>query len=200
MCYNQGLVFQPEIDINYGDLSFTTWSNISIWDKNSEMNNEVDFTLTYSKSIFNFDIESSLNYYYYFNEDDPNTAELSLKLSYPLGDFSLFTGLSVDILENPGGIYDELGVEYEKEINDHWTIDGSVMTAMASSKFNSYYLDVNKSAFNFIGLNATLTYSPLKDLHIDAHYQINQTLDEELKNTLLGKNPNYFEVIFRKEF
>jgi hypothetical protein len=200
ICYNNGFVFQPDVWVGYGDLSLTTWSNITIWDKNSETSNEVDFTLSYSKSLLNFDIEGSLNYYYYFGAADENTSEFHVDLSYPIGDFSIFTGFSVDILEYTGSIYDELGIEYEKKLSDKFSISGSLLTAMANKKFNENYLEVNKSAFNFLGANATLTYSPVSGLYIDAHFQFNHTLDKELDESILHSNSNFFEIILRKEF
>lgn len=208
MCYNQGLVFQPEASVSYRNLSFTVWSNIPIWetDAANTSGNETDLTLGYSNSVFNFDIESSLNYYHYFYDVDANTAEFLVRLSYPLGDFSLFTGFYIDLLHTPGAIYDELGAEYEKELSDKWTISGSLFTGMANSRFNSYYLsdenhsEFSKNAFNFLSANATLTYSPLKDLFIDAHFQFNHTIDKELTRSLLKANSNFFEVVFRKEF
>ena len=206
MCYNQGLVFQPDAYVSYGNLSLSSWSNISLWDKNSEKNNEVDFTLTYTNSLFNFDIESSFNYYYYLNYPDVNTSEFFIRLGYPIGDFNLFTGFYVDILHTPGALYDELGVEYEKELSDKWTVAGSLFTGMANSKFNSYYLsdenqpEFNKSAFNLLSANANLSYSPVKDFSINAHFQFNHTLDKELTQSLLNTNSNYFEIILTKEF
>jgi hypothetical protein len=199
ICINQGLVFQPDAYISYGNFSLTAWSNWTLWDINSENAHEVDFILTYSNSVFNFDIESSLIYYGLIDQESPNTGELLIGLSYPLGDFSLFSGFSVDILAYGGAIYDELGVEYEKELSDKWTVSGSLLTGMANSLFNSYYLDVNKSAFNLVGANVTLTYSPVNDFYIDAHFQFNHTLDKELVQSL-NANSNYFEIIFRKEF
>jgi hypothetical protein len=207
MCFNQGLVFQPAANISYGDLSFTAWSNIPVWEKDTAntSGNEIDFTLGYSNSVFNFDVETSLNYYHYFYDPDANTSEFFIGLGYPLGDFTLFTSFYVDILKNAGGIYDELGVEYEKELNDKWSVSGSLFTGMANSKFNSYYLldenhpEFNKSAFNLLSANANLSYSPVKDFSINAHIQINHTLDKELNQSLLKTNSNYFEIIFRKE-
>jgi hypothetical protein len=207
MCYNQGLVFQPNVYVSYGNLSLSSWSNISLWDINSEKNNEVDFTLTYSISALNFDIESSLNYYYYLNYPDVNSSEFFIRLGYPLGDFNLFTGFYVDILNNPGAIYDELGMEYEKELSEKWTVAGSLFTGMANLKFNSYYLnndeshtELNKSAFNLVSANAYLSYSPIEDFSINGHFQFNQTLDKELTQSLLKANSNYFEIILTKEF
>jgi hypothetical protein len=200
MCYNQGLVFQPDAYISYDHFSLTTWNNWTIWDINSVNAHEVDLILTYSNSIFNFDIESSLNYYGFIDQDSvPNTAELLIGLSYPLDNFTLFTRFSVDILANGGAIYDELGVEYEKELSDKWTISGSLMTGIASKKFNENYLSIKKNAFNLVGANAILTYSPVNDFFIDAHFQFNHTLDQELIPSL-NANSNYFEIIFRKEF
>jgi hypothetical protein len=201
MCYNQGLVFQPEAYISYGNLSLSSWSNVTIWDINSEKANEVDFILTYSNSIFNFDIESSLNYFYYINQAGvPNTSEFFLGLGYPVGNFTLFSGMSVDILEYAGALYCELGIAYEKELSEKWVVSGSLLTGFANSKFNYNYLSVSKSAFNIVGANAYLTYSPLNDFYIDAHFQQNFTLDKELSKTILTSNSNYFEIILRKEF
>ncbi len=201
ICYNNGLIFQPDVYVSYGNLSFTAWCNIPVWetDKLNTNGNEIDFTLGYSNSFFNFDLESSLNYYHYFYDPDASTSEFIINLSYPIGDFSLFTGFSVDILQYAGAMYDELGIEYEKELSDRFTISGSLLTAVASKKFNKNYLEVEKSAFNLLGANATLTYSPFADFHIDAHFQFNHTLDKELIESM-NANSNYFEIILRKEF
>jgi hypothetical protein len=202
MCYNQGLVFQPEAYVSYGKLSLSTWSNVTIWDVNSVKSNEVDFILTYSNSIFNFDIESSLNYYYFINQDSvPNTAEFYLGLAYPIGNLTLFSGLNLDILENPGAVYWELGIAYEKELSEKWIVSGSILTGIANTKFNSNFLGNEfKGAFNLVGANIYLTYSPFKDFFIDTHFQQNVTLNNELKKSLLKSNSNYFELILRKEF
>jgi hypothetical protein len=205
ICINNGLVFQPDAYISYGNFSLTAWSNITLWDINSENAHEVDFILTYSNSIFNFDFESSLIYYGVINSESPNTGELLVNLSYPLDNFNIFSNFAVDVFENAGAIYDELGVGYEKELSDKWTVSGSLLTGIASNKFNEYYLaddnhpEISKNAFNLVGANATLTYSPVNDFYIDAHYQFNHTLDKDLVPSLTA-NPNYFEIIFRKEF
>jgi hypothetical protein len=205
MSINNGLVLQPDAWVSYGNFSVTVWSNLTLWDKNSINAHEVDLILTYSNSISNLDFESSLIYYGCIDAASPNTGELLVNLSYPLGDFSVFTNFAVDVLQNAGAIYDELGVGYEKELSDKWTVSGSLLTGIASKKFNEYYFaienqpEVSKSAFNLIGVNATLTYSPITDFYIDAHYQFNHTLNKELVPSL-DANPNYFEIIFRKEF
>jgi hypothetical protein len=201
MCYNQGLVFQPEANISYKNFSLSSWSNLTIWDIDSKIANEVDFILTYSNSFFNFDFESSLNYYYFIKQPGvENTAEYYLGLGLPIGDFTLFTGLNIDLLSNPGGAYCELGIAYKKELTEKWIVSGSLQTGLANSKFNNNYLGLNKSAFNLATANAYLTYSPLKEFYIDAHFQQNFTLDKVLTETLLKSNSNYFEIIFRKEF
>jgi hypothetical protein len=203
MCYNEGLVFQPDAYVSYGDLSFTAWCNIPVWEMDTlnTSGNEIDFTLGYSNSFFNFDLESSLNYYHYFYDTDANTSEFFVGLGYPLGNFTPFAGFSVDILNNAGSAYCELGVEYEKELSDKWTVSGSMLTGMANSKFNTYYLD-NKEAkgeINFLSANANLSYSPIEDFNIKAHFQFNHNLNQDLVK-IMKANSNYFEIIFTKDF
>lgn len=204
MCYNEGLEFQPDVYVSYRNLSFTVWCNIPVWeiDTSNTSGNEIDFTLGYSNSFFNFDIESSLNYYHYFYDVDANTAEFFVGLGYPLGNFTPFAGVSVDILNNAGATYCELGIDYEKELSDHWTISGSMLTGIASSKFNSYFLEKEeaKGKINFLSANASLSYSPIEDFNIKTHFQFNHNLNQDLVNWMEVKNSNYFEIIFTKEF
>jgi len=201
MCYNRGLVFQPEAAISFGGLSFSVWSNLSIWDVDDAKGNEIDFTLDFSHSFSNLDVETYLSYYKYIDQEGvPNTAEWFVGASCPLGNFSISAGLNIDIIGNAGASYLELGLNYEHELSSLITVSGSLTTGFASKKFNSYYLEVEKSAFNIAGMNIGLSYSPFTNFYIEPHFLFNYTIDRDLVSSLLGSHSSYFGINFRKEF
>jgi len=176
--YNTGLVFQPEVSLSYKDFSLTSWSNFGITDADDVNYNEIDFTLGYYHSFNSFDIEGSLSYYYYLNQDFTPTIEFNAGIYYPLGDFTLFARSSYDFLACSGAMFGEIGFDYEKELSD---------------KF------VDKSALNLAGGKVGLTYSPFSNFFIDADFLLNINLDKEIINAL-GKSSNLIEIIIRKEF
>jgi hypothetical protein len=199
--YNKGLVLQPEVAITYKDFSLSSWSNFKLWDVDGTNSNEIDFTVGYHHSFNSFDIESSLNYYHYFPVPEDNTSEFNLGIYYPLGDFTLFARSSIDILKNRGGLYGEIGFDYEKELSEKFTAFGTLLTGMASNKFNSYYLGIEKGkgAFNLASCDLGLSYSPFNRFYIDADFLLNINIDKDVKEAL-GSTSNMIEIVLRKEF
>jgi hypothetical protein len=199
--YNKGLVLQPEVAVTYKDFSLSSWSNLKLWDIDGTNSNEIDFTIGYYHSFNSFDIESSLNYYHYFPVPEDNTSEFNLGIYYPLGDFTLFARSSIDILKNRGGLYSEIGFDYEKELSDKFTVFGTLLTGIASNKFNSYYLEISKgkSTFNLTSCDLGLSYSPFNSFYIDADFLLNINIDKDVKEAL-GGTSNMIEIVLRKEF
>jgi len=197
--YNTGLVFQPEVSLSYKDFSLTSWSNFGITDADDVNYNEIDFTLGYYHSFNSFDIEGSLSYYYYLNQDFTPTIEFNAGIYYPLGDFTLFARSSYDFLACSGAMFGEIGFDYEKELSDKFTVFGTLLTGFGSKIFNEYYITVDKSALNLAGGKVGLTYSPFSNFFIDADFLLNINLDKEIINAL-GKSSNLIEIIIRKEF
>lgn len=200
LVYNDGLVFQPEAYVAWKDLSFSLWSNTTLYDVNGENAHEIDYTLDYYHSFEKFDIEAYFSYFQYIKqEDSPNTGEFVFKSFYPVGDFTIFASASFDLIDNVGGEYFEAGLNYEKELSDKFTLTGSLLTAYASSAFNNYYLEVEKGAFNLVGGSVGLSYNLLDFCSIEANCYLNCTIDKALIDAM-GKSTNAVEIKLSKEF
>lgn len=198
--YNNGLVLQPEAVVNYKSLSFSVWSNITVWDVDAVKSNEIDFCLSISQSLLNFDIESSLNYYNYIKQEgSPNTAEFFLGIGYPAGNFNFFARGYVDIIAYSGAVYGEVGAEYEKELSEHFSFSATLLASIASKKFNENYLEFSTGAFNIATGDLTITYSPFKNFSIEPYFQYNMTINEDLRE-LLNTHSGFIGINFRKEF
>lgn len=201
IAYNDGLVLQPEAYIGWNDFSFSLWSNATLWDRNGENTHEIDYTFDYCHSFEKFDIEAYFSYFQYINQDSSaNTGELVFKSLYPIGDFTVFGSASFDLIDNLGSAYYEVGLDYEKELTDKITLAGSLQGAFASSAFNNYYLEVEKSTLNLIGGNIGIAYNLFDFCSIEANFYQNFTIDKDLVNSALGKNSNAFEIKLCKEF
>jgi hypothetical protein len=207
MTFDNGLLLQPEVVVTYKDFYVSSWGNVKMWDIATDTvhSEEIDFILGYYHSFESFDIEAYISYYNFFNAPEINTTEINLGIYYPLSDFTLFARSAIDLQINRGGVYGEIGVDYEKELTDKFTIFGTVMTSIGSKKFNEYYLtpfgytENWKSSFNLAGCNLGVSYSPFDKFSIDADFTLNINIDKDVIKAL-GPTSNLIELVLRKEF
>ncbi len=198
--YNNGLVVQPEVYVGYNDFSFSLWSNTTLYDVDGVTAHEIDYTIDYSHSFTKFDVETYLSYYQYIQQvDAPNTAEWFLKGSLPFGDFSVYSNITVDVLEYAGASFLELGLNYEKELTDKLALSAGCLTAFGSKKFNFNYLDIDKSAFNHVGGSIGLSYTLTENLSFEANYYQNIYVDSDIIQSV-GSNSNAFEFKVSYDF
>jgi hypothetical protein len=198
--YNNGLVLQPEAYIGYKDFSFSVWSNTTLYDVDGVTAHEIDYTLDYSHAAEKFEVETYLSYYQYIQQvDAPNTAEWYLKGSLPLGNFSVYSSLTVDVLEYAGASFLELGLNYEKELTEKLTLAAGCLTAFGGKKFNVNYLDIEKSAFNHVGGLVGLSYSLSENLTLEANFYQNVYVDSDVIQAL-GSNSNAVDLKLSFDF
>jgi hypothetical protein len=110
-----------------------------------------------------------------------NTMEGSLKLSYPAGPLRIFTIQAFDVLAYRGSYFGEAGVEYERQLSKNTEFMTSIRSGWASAKFNDVYIGVNKSAFNFVGAEGSLTYYRGKHLYFRPHIEFSSITDRRLR-------------------
>jgi len=201
--FNHGLILQPQVYAGYKDFSICFWGNAPLWDVDSVAGDEIDIYLDYYHSFSSIDVEASLNLYTYPGQDYPVTMELFGGVFYPIGDFTVFADINVDLLANLGGTFYELGLEYQKDFSERFSIATKVQGGIGSKLFNSYNLDIEKSGLNFIGGNVILTYSLCEGLFIDAGYYHDFIIDDEIKQAIrdiYDVPSSAFELKIRKEF
>jgi hypothetical protein len=93
LAFSEGTVLQSTVAAYVGQLTGYVWFNQELQYRSTHLGlNEVDFSLAYSAGLGSLEIEPSLQYYGYpYQVESPGTAEVGLKLAYPLGAFTLLT-------------------------------------------------------------------------------------------------------------
>jgi hypothetical protein len=180
--YNDGLVIQPNLWASVGNLSVGLWSNITAFDRfHSIRRNEIDLICTYTYNLGKFEIEHTLMLYYYPKQDDsPPTGELFTGVTYPVGDFSLFSNVAADFITYRGSLYFEHGVQYGKTIGGKLALTVTGLFAWADGKFNETYVGTLHTSVNLASVSIELNYSPWKTVYFRPHFQLNRTLNREM--------------------
>jgi len=150
-------------------------------------------TLTYEREWNKLKIEPTLETYWY---RDPlsiaasKSTEASLKISYPVGPLRVFTAHSVDVWKQKGAYFGEGGIEYNRQFSKKNKLETSLSFGWASSSFNNAYADVNKAAFNVVGLECSFTHYFKKHFYLNPHFEFSSIADHELRASL--SHPNLF--------
>lgn len=197
--YNNGLVFQPNVFIGFSDFRFNLWSNFTVWDMNNELCNELDVSIIHAFEFSNFNVESSLNYFHYFEDMAGNTFETVLNTSYRLNNFSLFNILSLDVMNHFGRIYNELGFKYAMKVNSKIELNGKAILGYASHKHNLVNHNINDGSFNYLGVGASIKYVLSPNYSLQLYYQHNTLLNQQLKQSQKS-NSSYFELLLSRRF
>ena len=156
-------------------------------------------TLTYNHDWEKLKVETALDAY--MGQQSPeiesrNTMEGSLKLSYPVGPLRIFTTHAFDVLAYRGSYFGDAGLEYVRPVTKNTEFKISVRSGWASAKFNDVYIGVNKSAFNFVGVEGSLTYYLGRRMYFRPHIEFSSITDGRLRGQLAPGNIVNFGVAF----
>jgi hypothetical protein len=201
MTVNEGFILQPFAWLTYNNFTFSLWNSTTLSEPTDDIKRpEVDATLSHEFELGNFTVESFFSYYNYIDQSDAsNTGELGLNLGYPIGNFTLNAGAIVDVIEYPGALYLEQKLETEKEFCGHWTAYSALTLGEGFKKFNDAYFEMPRSTVSLLSLEGRLTYSMDNGFYVQPYFQLNQTLDNELK-TYLKKHVSAIGLTLGKEF
>jgi hypothetical protein len=197
---DDGPVWQPSAWISAFGFTLTAWSNVAMTDASGVAGlNSGGFILAYDRDWEKLRLEAALDSYIGRMSSDiesRNTMEGSLKLSYPAGPLRIFTTQAFDVLAYRGSYFGEAGLEYAKQItkNTEFTISGR--SGWASAKFNDVYIGVNKSAFNFVGVEGALTYYLGQRMYFRPHVEFSSITDRMLRGQLAPANIVNFGLAF----
>jgi hypothetical protein len=161
--------------------------------------NAADFLLTYDREWEKLRIEAGLDSYLgrqSSNLDTRNTMEGSLELSYPIGPLRLYTTHAFDVLAYRGSYFGEARLEHERHVTKSAELTISIRSGWASAKFNQVYTGVNKSAFNFVGAEGSLTYSLGQHMYLMPHIEFSSITDRSLRAQLSPSNIVNFGIAF----
>ena len=155
--------------------------------------------LTYDRDWKKLRIEAALDAYIARQSSDiesRNTMEGSLGLSYPAGPLRLFTTHAFDVLAYRGSYFGEAGMEYERQVTKSAEFAISVRSGWASAKFNDVYIGVDKSAFNFAGAEASLTYYLGSRMYFQPRIEFSSITDRRLRGQLAPANTFNYGLAF----
>src|SRR5215470_5973396 len=157
----EGRVGQPSAWISASGFTLTAYSNVAMTSASGGAGlKATGLTLTYDRDWEKLKLETALDAY--MGQQSPdfesrNTMEGSLKLSYPVGPLRIFTTHAFDVLAYRGSYFGEAGLEYERPVRKNTELTVSFRSGWASAKFNDVYIGDDKSAFNYVGVEGSLT-------------------------------------------
>jgi hypothetical protein len=197
---DDGPVGQPSAWISAFGFTFTAWSNVALTSASEGAGlNSGGLILTYERDWEKLRIEAALDAYMgrqSLDIESRNTMEGSLGLSYPVGPLRIFTTHAFDVLAYRGSYFGEAGVEYERQVTKNTEFTISARSGWASSKFNDVYIGIDKSAFNFVGVEGSLTYYLGSRMYFRPHIEFSSITDRMLRGQLAPANIVTFGLAF----
>ncbi|HKQ91260.1 MAG TPA: hypothetical protein VJZ77_11275 [Blastocatellia bacterium] len=197
---DDGPVGQPSAWISAFGFTLTAWSNVAMTDASGVTGiNSGGLILAYDRDWEKLRLEAALDSYMGRMSSDiesRNTMEGSLKLSYPVGPLRIFTTHAFDVLAYRGSYFGEAGVEYARQITKSTEFTISARSGWASAKFNDVYIGVNKSAFNFVGVEGSLTHYLGQRMYFRPHVEFSSITDRILRGQLAPANIVNFGLAF----
>jgi hypothetical protein len=197
---DEGPVGQPSAWISAFGFTFTAYSYVALTSASGGAGlKATGLTLTYDRDWEKLKIEAALDAYMGRQSTDiesQNTVEGSLGLSYPAGPLRIFTTHAFDVLAYRGSYFGEAGLKYGRQVTKNTEFTTSVRSGWASSKFNDVYIGVNKSAFNLVGVEGSLTYYLGRRLYFQPHIEFSSITDRMLREQLAPANVVNFGLAF----
>ena len=197
---DDGPIGQSSAWISAFGFTLTGWSNVAMTDASGVAGlNSGGLILAYDRDWEKLKLEAALDAYIGRMSSDiesRNTMESSLKLSYPAGPLRIFTTHAFDVLAYRGSYFGEAGLEYERQVTKSAEFTISVRSGWASSKFNDVYIGVDKSAFNFVGAEASLTCYLGSRMYFRPHIEFSSVTDRRLRGQLAPADIITFGLAF----
>lgn len=181
--YDQGLVVQPTLGVDYENWTFQLWGNITAVEEDGfDTNHELDFILQYKFELGDFTISPYLQMYTYPDQEEDSALELYLSCDYALDNFTFNTTLSRDIKLGIPYVFGTHSIAYTQELSDVLSLDASAGLGWGTKNFNRYYTGVEKGAMNYIYANASVTYSLNDRISIAPFLESYFLTDTEIKD------------------
>jgi len=183
LAYSRGPVWQPNAAVQFYGFGLSVLGNFVL---SSEPNqgefNEVDFAGYYGTKVKKLEIDVSLTYALYPNDDptslnfSQNCLEGSLHLSYPLGPISLFTDISTWFIPRAGGFFADIGVGYQKNLPLNFAMTTAILIGFSNNIYNQMFIADVPGGPNLFNFNLTFPWSPVKGLIITPELNVSTLL------------------------
>jgi len=134
----EGPVMQPYAYVTYEGITLDVYANMNLdrRDVNRGRFDELFFDVYWTRDIGELSVEPGFTYYHYPLEEDgegyPDTGEVFLALSRPLGPLRVGLLNTLDVVEYPRSYYGSLWVEYQMDLTHRIAFDSSVEVDFAT--------------------------------------------------------------------
>lgn len=178
-------VVQPVAWVSGHLAELSVWSNITLAETTEGSRPQiVELELTRAHEWRNFTIAPAVRMHVYRDVASiysSRSIEGWLSLSYQAGRFRLFSNQSVDLLAYRGGYFGDAGVAMDRRVSPTLKVGGSFKAGWASSAFNDFWADVDKSAFNLVGVEGSLTAYVNRHTYIKPYFEFSTIVDRAVR-------------------
>ena len=178
-------VVQPVAWVSGSVAELSVWSNITLAETTEDSRPQiVELELTRAHEWRNFTISPAVRMHVYrdvVTVSSSRSIEGWLSLSYHAGPFRLFSNQSVDLLEYKGGYFGDAGIAIDRRVSPTVKVGSSVKAGWASSTFNDFWAEVDKSAFNLVGVEGWLTAYVNRHTYIKPYFEFSTIVDRAVR-------------------
>ena len=194
-------VAQPELVLTHNNFSLAFCTNLNYIPKNlpeefytrnaffDEQDVEIRYNNKWGKLDFEFKV---MAYFYFFQINSPNTAELYSWTGYPIWkELSFFSENSVDFSNYRGAVYSNNGLYLKHSIDNKVNIEWSAYAGFANKKFNTNYYESLSGGLNLVGSNLIIS-KDIGNFFIKVTGELNHYTNKKIKEATGIKGTNNF--------
>ena len=127
---------------------------------------------------------------YLYPHDAPSTAELGATVSYDLSVITLMTHQFIDVVDNTGGYFADVGAARGQPLGSRVRLDAAASLAWCSGSYGRYYIEDTLTGmhWNAAQLDSSLTFIATSALYLRLHGTASRMLEAHIRH--LGPEEN----------
>jgi len=183
--FNDGLVFQPSLDVGYKGFGINVWGNLDIDDYDNQLDSgdfsEVDFTLSYGFDVKSFSFGLGyIEYLFPGTNGGEGTREL-----YGTVSASIYKGLYAELgfyydVEVVGDYYANGKIGYTADVNEKFSFDIGALAGYAGEDWAIANGGGTDGGFHEYIFSATGTYTIIKNLTASVYLNYTGSIDDDV--------------------
>ena len=179
--HSDNLVLQPKGYLSFYGFRAKLFNNITVLpDNGKKILDATHFTLRYDIKALGFNLTPGIKYYKDWN-NDINTAEISMGISYTLeGHVGLYSTHYLDMVKDFGKYYGNVGMAFKM---DNVIPSIGIEGYMDINWQKPYFNDDSKFIFPYsLNIAAAAKFKPLSYVYVKGHANMSILLTEEAKH------------------
>ena len=189
--YSDGAAVQPSIWTSLHGWTLSLWSNLVVADRiDRGQFNHLFVSATYSTEAGRFVIEPAVEAWHTkaFGEVAAvTTAEGLVRVSTDVGPLNIFTNHTVDLQAYRGAYIGDAGLGHRRTIGPRAELATEFAISWATARYNSGYVGVAKSAFNYASLSGSVAIRLNDHWSLRPHVEWQPIIDAALRRALQSK-------------